>query len=300
MSTTDESRSTGAFLVAGAALIWSSGGILFRQIHGAGDWTITFWRAVFMVAGLLLAVAVTERGNVLRSFLRAGWRGLASGVCFGVMMTGYMLSLAHTSVANTMMLMASAPFFAALLAWAVLGEKPRPFVWLAMAVAIAGIVLMVAGDLGGGALAGNLYALSIAGASAVNIVVLRGAREISMLPAIVVGGILSGLVALPLADHVGIGPHNLLYLFLLGVVQLGGGCILYIAGARRLLAAETMLIALLESVLAPIWVWLLLGETPTKFGLIGGAMVLAAVVALTVSAGWRRQAGPARAAQTPA
>jgi len=288
MSASKESRATGVLLVAGAALFWSSGGLLFRSIRGAEDWTIAFWRAVFMVAALLLVLAVMERGRVWSAFMRAGWRGLASGLCFGIMMTGFMLALARTSVANTMMLMAAAPFFAALLAWAVLGERPRAAVWLTMIAAIAGIALMVATDLRPGALLGNLFALAIALAAAANIVVLRGAREINMIPAIVIGGVFSGLISLPLADHVGMGGVNLLLIFLLGVVQLGVGAILYIFGARHLPAAETTLIALLESVLAPLWVWLLLRETPTPYGLAGGALVLAALVALTLTAGRRR------------
>ncbi|HEY7610134.1 MAG TPA: DMT family transporter [Alphaproteobacteria bacterium] len=287
-------RTTGALLVAGAALFWSSGGVIFRSIRGAEDWTIAFWRAVFMSAALVAVLAVTERGRVVSAFMRSGWRGLASGACFGIMMTGYMLALARTSVANTMMLMAAAPLFAALLGWAVLAERPRRAVWLAMAAAAAGIALMVASDLGRGAMLGNLLALMIAFAAAINIVVLRGAREINMIPAIVIGGVISGLVTLPLADHVGARGLNLALIFLLGVVQLGAGAVLYIRGARHLPAAETTLVALLESVLAPIWVWLLLGETPTAYGLAGGAIVLGAVVALTLSSA-RRRNGVARA-----
>src|SRR5574338_1406693 len=107
MPTSSETRMTGALLVAGAALFFSSGGILFRSIRGAEDWTIAFWRAFFMATALLALLAVLERGRVFAAFMRAGWRGLASGACFGVMMTGYMLALARTSVANTMMLIAA-------------------------------------------------------------------------------------------------------------------------------------------------------------------------------------------------
>jgi drug/metabolite transporter (DMT)-like permease len=287
MIASTESRVTGVALVAGAALVWSSGGPLFRFIRGAEDWSITLWRAVFLVAALLVVIAVMERGRLWGAFMRAGWRGLASGLCFGIMMTGYMLALARTTVANTMVLMAAAPFLAALLAWAVLGERPRAAVWATMTAAIAGIVLMVAGDLGSGAMVGNLLALTIAGAAAANVVVLRGARRINMVPAIAIGGVISGLAALPLADHVGIGGVNLVLIFLLGVVQLGGGCILYIFGSRHLSAAETTLIALLESVLSPLWVWLLLDETPTPYALAGGALVLGAVVALTLASARR-------------
>jgi DME family drug/metabolite transporter len=288
MSHVNESRATGVVLVAGAALFWSTGGFLFRFISGATDWSITFWRAVFLVASLLIALAVVERGRVWAAFARAGWRGVASGLCFGIMMTGFMLALARTTVANTMMLMAAAPFFAALLAWAVLGERPRAAVWLTMAAAVGGIALMVAGDLGTGALAGNLIALTIALAGAANIVILRRAREVNMLPAIVLGGVFSGLAALPFADHVGIGGTNLVLIALLGVVQLGAGAALFVYGARHLPAAETTLIALLESVLSPIWVWLLLGEMPTAYGIAGGALVLGAVVALTLASARRR------------
>ena len=279
---------TGALLVAGAALFWSSGAPIFRHIQGVEDWTIAFWRAVFLVAALVAVLAVMERGRVLRAFMRVGWRGLASGACFGVMMTGFMLALARTSVANTMLLMTAAPVFAALLGWAVLAERPRPAVWAAMAAAACGIALMVAADLGSGALLGNLIALAIAVAAAVNIVILRGAREINMIPAIAIGGVISGLISLPFADHAGASGLNLFLIFLLGVVQLGCGAIFYIFGARHLQAAETTLIAMLESVLAPIWVWLLLGEIPTTYGLAGGAIVLAAVVAITVASARRR------------
>jgi drug/metabolite transporter (DMT)-like permease len=290
-------RTAGALLVAGAALFWSTGGVIFRYIRGAEDWTIAFWRALFLVAALMIVLAIMERGRIVRAFMRAGWRGLASGACFGVMMTGYMLALARTSVANTMLLMTAAPVFAALLGWAVLAERPRPAVWLAMAAAGGGIALMVATDVGGGAMLGNAFALLIAATSAVNIVILRGAREINMIPAIIIGGVFSGLVSLPLADHVGTDAINLFLIFLLGVVQLGCGALLYIFGARHLQAAETTLIAMLESVLAPIWVWLLLDETPTAYGLAGGAIVLGAVAALTIASARRRPQPAPRAAE---
>lgn len=298
MTARSESRMTGALLVAGAALFWSTGGPIFRYIQGADEWTIAFWRALFLVAALLCVLAVMERGRVFRAFMRVGWRGLASGACFGVMMTGFMLALARTSVANTMLLMTAAPVFAALFAWALLAERPRPMVWVAMAAAAGGIALMVATDLGSGAMLGNAFALLIAVTSAVNIVILRGAREVNMIPAIIIGGVISGLVSLPIADHVGATGTNLVLMFLLGVVQLGLGAILYIFGARHLPAAETTLIAMLESVLSPIWVWLLLNETPTPYGLAGGAIVLGAVVVLTLSAARRR--GDRAAATQPA
>jgi drug/metabolite transporter (DMT)-like permease len=271
-------RLAGALMVAAAALCWSSGGAFVRLIEKADAWTQAFWRQAFMVATLLIVLAVMERGRVAAAFLAPGWRVLASGLCFAVMMTGYLLALAKTTVANTLLIMAAAPFLAALLAWALLAEKPALRLWVAMAVAFAGIGIMVAGDLGGGALVGNLLALSIAAAAAVNICVLRGSGAVNMIPAVILGGAISALVALPFASFAAPTAGDFVYLFLLGAVQLGLGCAIYVYGARHLSAAEATLLALLETVLSPVWAWLVVGEVPSNAALAGGALVLAAVL----------------------
>ena len=268
----------GALMVAAAALCWSSGGAFVRLMEKADAWTQAFWRQTFMVATLLIVLAAMERGRVAAAFRAPGWRTLASGACFAVMMTVYLLALAKTTVANTLLIMAAAPFLAALLAWALLAERPALRLWIAMAVAFVGIAIMVAGDLGAGALIGNLMALAIAAAAAVNICVLRGAGAVNMIPAVILGGAISAAIALPFASPAAPSAADFLYLFLLGAGQLGLGCALYVYGARQLTAAEATLLALLETVLSPVWAWLVVREVPSNPALMGGALVLAAVL----------------------
>jgi drug/metabolite transporter, DME family len=285
-------RAAGAALVFGAAIIFSLGGLIFRHIEGLDIWTINFWRALTMTIALAIGLAVVARGRVVAAFVAAGWRGLASGACIAVMMSCYMLALPRTTVANIMVIASAAPFLTALLAWFILRERPGGFAAACMAAAFAGIVVMVANDLGQGEMFGNALAVTMTVGMAVNVIIVRSAREASMLPAVIVGGVLSTIVSAPLASFAApLSAANIGLLLLLGPLQLGLGLALYVAGARRLKAAETTMIAMIESVLAPLWVWLAISERPSTAALVGGALVLGAVVALTLW-GARRAAPP--------
>ncbi len=278
-----ESRLTGVLLVAGAAFCWSLGGPLVRLIQVADDWTIAFWRAAIMAPLVLLALAVVTRGGVGRAFARAGWRAWAAGACLAIMQIGYMLALARTTVANTMMFYAIGPFIAALLGWAALGERPAARVWLAMTMAAGGLLLMVVGDLGRGEMLGNLFALMIAVAGGSYAVIVRGAGRVNMMPAVALGGILCALVSAGFAQPFAVSQRDVPILILLGAVQLALPTTLYVFGARHIQAAELSLISLLEAVLGPIWVWLFMDEIPSTHALLGGLVVLGAVTILTVA-----------------
>ncbi len=278
-----QSRPTGVLLVAGAALCWSLGGPFVRLIERADDWTIAFWRAAIMAPLVLLALALMSRGRLGAAFARAGWRAWAAGACLAVMQIGYMLALARTTVANTMMFYALGPFVAALLGWSLLAERPAARVWLAMTIAFGGILIMVAGDLGRGEMLGNLFALMIALAGGSYAVTVRGAGNVNMMPAVVLGGIFCALASLGFAQPFAVSSHDFVLMALLGAVQLALPTTLYVFGARHLPAAEITLIALLEAVLGPIWVWLFMNEIPSTHALLGGLVVLAAVTMLTLA-----------------
>jgi drug/metabolite transporter (DMT)-like permease len=164
----------------------------------------------------------------------------------------------------------------------------------------AGIVLMVAGDLGRGEMLGNLFALAIALAGGLNAVVLRGARDANMMPAVILGGALCALATLPFATPLAAAPRDFWLLLALGAIQLALPTTLYVFGARYLAAAELTLVALLEAVLAPFWVWLFMNETPSPHTLGGGALVLTSILALMLAAARRRWAVPAGGSPSPA
>lgn len=276
----------GVLLLAGAALCWSLGGILIRLVE-ASDWTIVFWRSVFMALTLLIVLAIWSRGRLAEPFRAAGWKGVLSGAFMACAFICFVLSITRTTVANTLVITASAPFFSAIAGRLLLGERVAPRAWAAMGAAVAGIALMFLGELGPGELVGNILALVVALAFAGNIVVLKRAGDANMVPAVILGGLFSAIIALPLAAPLDVTAPEFGILFALGAVQLGLGLTFYVFGARHLPAAEVSLMGLLETVLSPLWVWIFIAERPSDTALLGGALVILSLVALTLSTGRR-------------
>jgi drug/metabolite transporter (DMT)-like permease len=262
-----------------AAVCWSSGGILVRQLSITSAWEIVFWRSLFMalfVAGTLL---VMYRGRMPRKVAAVGLPGLLSGLFLAGTFFFFIGSLTRTTVANTFVLMSVSPFLAAIAGRLVLGERVPTRTWLAMSVAFAGIVVMFADSVDIGRLEGNLLALGVSCCFALNLVMLRKFRaSADMLPTVMLAGIWSLVPAFFLAGPFSATHRDLAILLLMGCVQLGTGCLLMTAAARDLSATELGLLALLEPILGPIWVWVLMGEQPSPLTLLGAGVVLSAVI----------------------
>ena len=191
----------------------------------------------------------------------------------------YLLSLFNTSVANTVLVLSMGPFITALLGKIVLGERVTGVTILAMIAAIAGVVVMVSGGIHSGDINGIVYAFVAVLAFAVMIVTLRKmGPERNTMSAVSLAGFMAAAMCLPFITTLQISGHDLLMAFALGSVQVGLGFILITLGSRSVPAAQVPLLALGETALAPLWVWLVINETPARDTLIGGALVLAAVL----------------------
>ncbi|HEX6945210.1 MAG TPA: DMT family transporter [Casimicrobiaceae bacterium] len=301
MPTTDEAhrlhRRAILFMIV-APLCWSSGGLLVRLLSVRDAWEIVFWRSVFMaifVAGTLLVMHGRRMPQAVRD---VGWPGLLSAAFLAGQFFLFIASLTRTTVANTFVLMSVSPFLAALAARVFLREPVPLRTWLAMTVAFAGMVVMFSDSIDAGRLAGNLLAVGVSVLFALNVTVLRKVHaHVDMLPTVMIAGLLSIVVALPLALPFEVTNVDLGVLAVLGFVQLGAGCLLMVAASRHLSATELGLLALLEPILGPVWVWALLGEHPGRLALVGGAVVLAAVVVNEAWAFWRSR--PQRADRSP-
>jgi drug/metabolite transporter (DMT)-like permease len=186
-------------------------------------------------------------------------------------------------VANTLVLMSVGPWAAGLLGWIVLGERVRPHTWLTMGAALAGVAIMVSGSYGTGRLGGDMLAIVMAIVFAAATVLVRRHPEIQMTPAASLSAVLAALAVLPMASPLAAAPRDLVLLALFGVGQFGVGFLLFIAGARLIPVAQTSLIGMLEPVLAPIWVWLVIGESADARTILGGAVILVALALHTVS-----------------
>jgi drug/metabolite transporter (DMT)-like permease len=274
-------RAAGALLVAGACLCWSSGGILVRMLALDGL-VIVFWRSLFMALAVGLALVVVHGRQAPARIAAVGWHGLLSGVLLSGAFIGYIVSLTLTQVANTMVLMSASPLVAAVLARLILKERLSGATVVAITVAMTGIAVMFGHGIAAGSFLGDALALFVALTFGANIVVLRRWREIDMVPATMLGGLISAALTAPWALTTPVGGADLAVLACLGCFQLGLGLFLFVRGSRRLGAAELGLLCLLETILAPVWVWIGIGETPTPMAMLGGGLVLTAVVGLTL------------------
>jgi drug/metabolite transporter (DMT)-like permease len=275
-------RRRGQIYVALAAVAWSSAGVLQRQLT-LDTPTQVFGRAAFAAAALLVYVAFVARGRVVQAFRSVGLAGVGVALCVATASAGFIAALNQTSVARVLFILALAPVFAAVLARVTLGEPiPRSTV-VAMVVALAGLSLML-GDPGEGSLAGDGLSLLVSLAFAASIVITRWRRDVSMAPAACLSQAILVVVFAPFASPSEIGGGDIGWLAALGIGQIGLGFVLFAAGARLIPAAQAGLITLLEIVLGPLWVWLAEDERPSTLTLVGGAVVIVAIVIQTRAA----------------
>jgi drug/metabolite transporter (DMT)-like permease len=269
----------GQIYVALAAIAWSTAGVLQRQLT-LDTATQVAGRAVFAAAALLAYVAIVERGRIGHAFRSVGLAGVAVALCVAIASGGFIAALNHTGVARVLFILALAPVFAALLARATLGEPISRRTTLAMALALAGVAVML-GAPGEGSLAGDGFAFLCVLAFSVMIVITRWRHDVSMAPATCLSQLILVVVFLPFATPGAVGGDDVVWLAALGIGQIGLGFALLTVGARLIPAAQVGLITLLEVVLGPLWVWLALDERPSTLTLVGGAIVIAAIVIQT-------------------
>ncbi|MFP6744514.1 MAG: DMT family transporter [Alphaproteobacteria bacterium] len=281
-------RGVAMVLVAGLCL--SLGGVLLRVMDAASGWQVMFYRSMAFALTVFLFVAWRHRGRVAAPFRAIGWSGVVVGVLSGAGSIAYIFALLTTTVANTMFIVSVTPLFTALLAWMVIGERPRTATWLAIAVAAAGIAVMFSQGATEARLLGSTLAFAAALGMAAMIVVIRRARDVDMVPALCLGGLIAAAVAALMVGSFAVPAADFGRLMVLGVVQIGAGFILITLGARHVPAAQVSLLALSEIVLAPLWVWLAVDEAPAAVTLAGGILVIAAVAGQAV-AGLRHERG---------
>ena len=272
-------RRRGQIYVALAAVAWSTAGVLQRQLT-LDTSTQVFGRAAFAGAALLGYVAIVERGQVLRGFKSVGGAGIAVALCVAIASGCFIGALNHASVARVLFILAVAPVLAALLAWATLGEPISRRTALAMVLALSGVAVML-GAPGEASLTGDGLAFLAALAFSVMIVITRWRHEVSMAPAACLSQAILVGAFLPFATPGQISGDDLAWLAALGIGQIGLGFALLTVGARLIPAAQVGLITLLEVVLGPVWVWLALDERPGTLTLVGGTIVIAAIVLQT-------------------
>ena len=268
----------GPLLIFLGALSLSFGGLIVKSFEGATLWQILFWRSLFFSLTILTFLIITYKSKVLKSFYDSGLPGLVGGLILSIGFCGYVFAMYNTTVANTNFIISLQILFLAIFGFFFLKEKINLITLISIILAMSGVLLMVGNSLSPGELSGNLAAFTMPITFAVLIMIVRKFPSVDMVPAQFVAGISSCLIGLSLSPTIMISTHDIFLGFLAGFFQIGFGFIFITIGARTTPSAMVGIIMLSESVLGPIWAFLFVSEIPSSYGLIGGAIILFAVL----------------------
>ena len=291
-------KSRAMILILLGAVGMSLAALFVRLVDQADGFQILTYRSVSL-AGIVALMACLRRKSgpirFLASLDRTDW---SMGAVLSLAFTTYVFALLNTSVASALFILAAAPLIAAILAWVWLGERPRPMVWITIALATAGIAIMADEGIALGQTTGNLYALISAALFAVMLVIARRSGKSDVLGGTFLGGALSCAIAaqcaLTIGDGLIVSSFDLMICLVMGAFTIGIGIGLVTWGTPYVPTAEVSLLVLLESVLSPIWVWAFLGESMTSREILGGSVVMFAVAALALVSTNKKRARYAR------
>ncbi|MBT9506800.1 DMT family transporter [Rhodoferax sp.] len=286
------SHNRAVLLMVAVTLMWSTAGVVTRHLEAARSFEVTFWRSAFTALSLLVILPIFQGRQVFRQIRQGSAAFWTSGVCWSVMFTSFMLALTLTSVANVLVTMSIGPLLTAVLAWVFIGHRIPMRTWIAIVVAGAGMAYMYAAEVGEASLVAILVTLCVPLGGAVNWTLTQHAhaqgQDVDLVPAVLVGAVISSVVTLPMAFPFQTTSHDLALLAFLGLGQLAIPCVLSVLCARVLKAPEIALLALLEVVFGILLAWLGAHEVPRASVLVGGLVVIGALLGNELI-GWRNR-----------
>ena len=268
----------GPLLIFLGALSLSFGGLIVKSFEGATLWQILFWRSLFFTLTVLVFLVISYKKKTFKAFVDSGLPGFFGGIILSFGFCGYVFAMYNTTVANTNFIISLQILFLAVFGYFFLKEKINAITLTSIVLAITGVLVMVGNSLSPGEFTGNLAAFTMPITFAVLIMIVRKYPTVDMVPAQFVAGISSCIIGFLLSNKIMISPNDIFLGFLAGFFQVGFGFIFITIGARTTPSAMVGIIMLSESVLGPIWAFLFVSERPSMFGLIGGAIILFAVL----------------------
>ena len=268
----------GPLLVFLGALSLSFGGLIVKSFEGANLWQILFWRSIFFILVVSIFLILTYRKKLLNAFLSSGIPGLVGGLILSTGFCGYVFAMYNTTVANTNFIIQTQTIFLAIFGYFFLKEKISKITLVSIVLAISGIMLMVGSSLSPGQTSGNIAAFIMPVSFAILILIIRKYPNVDMVPLQLIAGIIAMIIGYLVAGKISISLYDIYLGFLAGFFQLGFGFILITIGARRTPSALVGIIMLTEAVLGPLWAWLFINEQPPLIAIVGGSIVIFAVL----------------------
>ena len=269
-------RGKGILMSIGGVFVLSPDSLLIR-LADLDDYTLLFYRGLFPIFSISLVLWIYYRGKLIEVLLGMGAAGILNGILFAGINISFISAIQRTSVANTLLFLSSAPIFAAILSLIVLRESQRLSTWLVIALSLSGIVIIGWGSYGSSGLAGDVFAVACAIITACSAVLIRYKKDIDLVPSIVIGSFFTACYALAQSPELIVSSTQLVYVGIIGLILIPVAFIALTIAPRLANSAEVQLVYLLESILGPLWVWLVINETPSLNTLVGGSILLLSV-----------------------
>ena len=268
----------GPLLVFFGACSLSFGGLIVKSFEGATLWQILFWRSLFFIMVVFIFLLISYKKKIFRAFYNSGIPGIFGGIILSSGFCGYVFAMYNTTVANTNFIIQTQTIFLAIFGYFFLKEKISKITLVSIFLEISGIILMVGSDLEPGQMSGNIAAFIMPVSFAILILIIRKYPNVDMVPLQLYAGITAMIIGYIIAGKINISAHDIFLGFLAGFFQLGFGFILITIGARSTPSAMVGIIMLTEAVLGPFWAWLFINENSSFMVLIGGTIVIIAVL----------------------
>ena len=263
-------------LFGGFCLSW--GGFIIRSFEEASIWQILFLRSFFFLLALIAFLFVTYKKNTFNIIKESGLPGLLGGFVLSFSFVAFVVAMSNTTVANVVFIISTQTMFLAIFGYFYLKEKVSLIGLISILLAMSGIIIMVGDSISGGSLFGNIVALAIPINFAILVMIIRKNTKVDMVPAIFYSGIFSLIYGFFLAESFEFTKHDLWMGFLLGVPQLAVSFICITIGSRTVESATVGILMLMETLCAPLWVWLFLNEIPPISVFIGGVVIISAII----------------------
>ena len=267
----------GILQLVASGFFLSTAGIALRLVELADGWQILFYRSFALSVTILLILVFQKRSRFFDEFRGLGWNDCLLAVFLGTGFVAYVFALLYNTVANALFIFSCAPFLAGFLGWILLGERVATRTWFAIGISMAGLAVMVVSELAVSHYLGTLLALWIPIAYAASIIAVRRSKRDNMLVALCLAGLVAGGLSAIFVTDFSLTSRDLIISLYLGVFQFGVGFTLVVLGSRYVPAAQVGLLALVEPVLAPVWVWMGVGEAPSLATIVGGTIIFLAI-----------------------
>ena len=273
----------GFILVFLGAITLSFGGLIVKSFEGANLWQILFWRSVFFCFVIIIFLSITYKREFFKTFINSGLPGVIGGIILGFGFFSYVFAMYNTTVANANFIIQTQTLFLAIFGYLFLKETISKITLVSIILAISGITLMLGDSLSSGQMIGNVIAFIMPISFAVLIIIVRKYPTVDMIPLQFIAGIVAMIIGYVVAGRVDISLHDIFLGFLAGFFQVGFGFIFITIGARTTPSAVVGIIMMSEAIFGPLWAWVFINEQPPLIVLIGGSIVLFAVLLQFVS-----------------